>query len=118
MTKSLRQLVPTQIPGFLGWDPKNAELVLLGAPEACTQLFTLHGPQIMLGIDTEGRAITLHDLFGIPSPALGSVPRNVYHANLVLIGDHFQRSADIEFHTVFVHFTNLDVWAGKPSVSS
>jgi hypothetical protein len=107
-----------QIAGILRYDPDGAELELLGLPKGYQQLFQIHEVEIFLGLDTEGREITLHDCGGSSSFQSPGVPRSSYHANLVLIGGHFEHSADLHFHTILARFSNLDVWAGKPTVKS
>lgn len=69
--------------------------------------------QIVLGISSMGKKITLHDCLLLPvgneiqlQPSASS-----FYANLVLVGAHFETPDAIRFRELCVRYSHLDQWA-------
>ncbi len=68
--------------------------------------------EIILGISSNGKNITLYNCFETKSSF--SVPgfqTSSFYADMVFIGAHFQKSENIKFKSISVHYLHLDEWA-------
>lgn len=73
--------------------------------------------EIILGISSNGKNITLYNCFETKSSF--SVPgfqTSSFYADMVFIGAHFQKSENIKFKSISVHYSHLDEWANISGV--
>lgn len=104
-----------QVPGTLTFDPDDAAtLDLLGSfKEDVQELTNFLEPTLLLGFSSNGKFITLRNCIetqtkvGVPGMITSS-----FHADMVLVGDHFEREEDVGFERLTVEYRHLDEWAG------
>jgi hypothetical protein len=104
-----------RVPGILSFDPEEgATLSLFGslrAPEGEDDRVPI------LGLSMDYKPITLTKLIRPPStpgmsPAIrGSITSTIV-AEMVVVGEHFEREEDVGFESLIVEYLHLDVWAG------
>jgi hypothetical protein len=68
--------------------------------------------EIILGLSSEGKEITLHTCFNIQNTQLigKGISKSKFVVSFVFLGFHFERKEDIEFKSVFVNYHLLDEW--------
>jgi hypothetical protein len=94
-----------QIPGTFKFTPiEGAVLELIGS-------FKMFEPEIILGISSDGEKITLYKCFVTNSilryPGL---PTSSFYVNIAFVGAHFQKTEDIKFKSLSIHYLYLDEW--------
>jgi hypothetical protein len=99
-----------QVCGILKFTPnKGAVLDLIGSFKDTTET-----PKIILGISSNGKDITLYECFEIRKRlnySYGSTTSSFsFYANEVFIGSHFQKTEDIKFKSLSIHYLYLDEW--------
>jgi len=68
-------------------------------------------PEIILGISSDGKFITLYKCFETTlNINLSGFLISSFYANVVFIDAHFQKSEDIKFKNISVHYLYLDEW--------
>lgn len=102
-----------KVSGTLTFSPdEGATLDLIGSFRDPLDFKKLSQPDIILGISANGKQITLHRC--IETNISASFPLGFqtsrFHAQMIFIGAHFQRFADIKFSSISVHYTHLDAW--------
>jgi len=101
-----------KISGTLRFSPsEGAVLDLIGSLKDIQDTTKTLEPEIILGISSDGKNITLYKCFETKSSF--SVPgfqTSSFYASLVFIGAHFQKSEDIKFKRISVHYLHLDEW--------
>lgn len=101
-----------QISGTLRFTPnEGAILDLIGSFKGITVLNKMLEPEIILGISSDGKNITLHECFEtnchLSSPGLLT---SSFYVNTAFVGAHFQKPEDIKFKSLSVHYLYLDEW--------
>jgi len=102
-----------QIPGTLKFTPNaGATLELIGSFKEIKNMEVVLQPEIVLGLSSDGKSITLQDCFETKSTT--NIPSMVQisslFANFVFTGVHFQKREYIKFNKLFIHYSNLDEW--------
>lgn len=102
-----------QVSGTLTFTPdEGANLDLMGSFKDTVNMNITLKPEIILGVSSKGEYITLYKCFETNSTT--SFPRfqtsSRFLANLVFVGVHFQKSEDISFKSISVHYLHLDEW--------
>ena len=102
-----------QISGTLRFTiGEGAVLDLIGSFKDNKGLNKMLEPEIILGSSSDGKNVTLHKCFEterrVSSPGFQT---SSFYTNLVFIGTHFQKSEDIKFKSISVHYLHLDEWA-------
>jgi hypothetical protein len=101
-----------QVSGTLKFTPgKGGTLELIGSFKDIKDGSTLSAPEIILGTSANGRNITLHRC--IETKLIQNVPGlpvSVFHVHEIFVGAHFQKTEDIKFKSLSVHFSLLDEW--------
>ncbi len=102
-----------QISGTLRFTPdEGAILDLIGSFKDITDINKMLEPEIILGISSNGKKITLHKCFETKSNlSLPGLLTSSFYANMAFVGAHFQKSEDIKFKNLSVHYSYLDEWA-------
>jgi ApeA-like protein len=102
-----------KVPGILKFDPDaGATLDLLGSLEGLPGAIDPLEPEIILGISSDGRHITLQDsgkTWG--NLAIGSgFSTSTFAVNTIFVGEHFDRAEDVGFERLVVKYLHLDAW--------
>ena len=101
-----------QVSGTLRFTPnEGAILDLIGSFKDTKEINKMLELEIILGISSNGKNITLHKCFETKSNV--SVPRlltSSFYANEVFVGAHFQKSEDIKFRELSICYSYLDEW--------
>lgn len=102
-----------QISGTLKFNPyKGATLDLIGSFKDARGIKDLSAPEIILGISSNGKKITLYRCYETKSSL--SVPGlhiSSYYIDTIFMGVHFQKVEDIRFRNLSIHYSNLDEWS-------
>lgn len=102
-----------RVSGTLTFTPnKGANLDLMGSFKDTENMNITLKPEIILGVSSDGKYITLYKCFETNSTPnfLGVQTSSRFLANLVFEGVHFQTSEDISFKSISVHYLYLDEW--------
>ena len=103
-----------QVPGTLTFDPdQGATLELLGSfKKNLKELGTYPRPKQMLGSTSDGKFITLQDCFETRTRmAMPGMTTANFHADMVLVGAHFEEESEVAFKKLSVEYLHLDEWA-------
>ncbi len=103
-----------QVSGTLRFTPgEGATLDLIGSFGDIKRTNKMLDPEIILGISSDGKQITLYECFETGSTiSFPGFPISSFSANSVFIGALFQKSEDMKFKSISVHYLHLDEWAG------
>jgi len=105
-----------QVSGTLRFTPnEGAILELIGSFKDTKDILK---PEIILGISSNGKKITLHKCFetkcfetktksNVSFPGLLT---SSFYANEIFVGAHFQKSEDIKFRELSIRYSYLDEW--------
>lgn len=101
-----------QISGTLKFTPeKGAVLDLIGSFKNITDMNKMLEPEIIIGISSNGKNITLHKCFETKSNlSFPGLLTSSFYANIVFVNAHFQKTEDIKFKNLSVHYLYLDEW--------
>lgn len=108
------------MPGILKFDPDDrATLNLLGSLEGVEGVTELLEPEIILGLSSDGKFITLHHCRQtVGNFTIGSgFSTSSFAVNTVFVGDHFDRVEDVEFERLVVEYLHLEAWAHESGFS-
>jgi len=103
-----------KLPGVLRFDPEEgAILSLFGSLRAPEENDSVP----ILGLSMDHTPITLTNLIWPPSiPGLplstSRTGTSTLDAGMVLVGEHFEREAEVGFERLIVQYLHLDAWAG------
>jgi len=102
-----------RVSGTLRFTPdEGAILDLIGSFKDIKNMNKILKPEIILGVSSNGKNITLYKCFETKSSfSIPGFQTSSLYANLVFIGAHFQKSEDIKFKSISVHYLHLDEWA-------
>lgn len=104
-----------RVSGTLTFTPnKGANLDLMGSFKDIKNKnrSEILEPEIILGVSSDGKYITLYKCLETNSTTSfpGFQTSSRFLANLVFVGVHFQKSEDISFKSISVHYLHLDEW--------
>jgi len=101
-----------QISGTLKFTPgEGAVLDLIGSFKDITGMNKMLEPEIILGISSDGKNITLYKCFEARSNlSFPGLLTSSFYANIAFVGAHFQKPEDIKFKSLSVHYLYLDEW--------
>lgn len=101
-----------QISGTFRFTPnEGAILELIGSFKDIKNMNKILQPEIILGVSSNGKNITLHNCFETKSSSsFPGFQTSSFYANLVFIGAHFQKSEDLKFKSISVRYLHLDEW--------
>lgn len=101
-----------QISGTLKFSPnEGAILNLIGSFKEIININKMLAPDIILGVSSTGKNITLYKCFETKSSfSMPGFQTSSFSANIVFIGAHFKNSKDIKFKSIATHFFLLDEW--------
>jgi hypothetical protein len=101
-----------QISGTLRFTPdEGAILDLIGSFKDIKDMNRMLNPNIILGISSNGKNITLHKCFETKSNvSFPGLLTSSFYANVVFVGAHFQKNEDIKFKKLSIHYLYLDEW--------
>lgn len=101
-----------QVSGTLRFTPdEGAILDLTGSFRGNKNIGKVSDPEIILGVSSNGKNITLYKCFENKSTFNSSgFQTSSFHINVVFIGAHFQKSEDTKFKSISVHYLYLDEW--------
>lgn len=101
-----------RISGTLRFDPnKGIILDLIGSFKDIEDMAKLSIHEIILGVSSDGKNITLYK--NIESKSDASFPglmTSSFYVSKVFVGAHFRRSNDIKFKKLYIHYLYLDEW--------
>ncbi|MEM7494818.1 MAG: HEPN domain-containing protein [Myxococcota bacterium] len=108
------------VHGELRFEPFTGAHLTTFGPFASLQGETASRQEIVLGVGSQGRLITLCHVSGAPSPrkvmqevesvAWSPLPWS-FRAELVVLGQHITDPRQLQFDTVRVHYSHLATWA-------
>jgi hypothetical protein len=101
-----------EVSGTLKFTPgEGAVLELIGSFRDIKDFGKSFTPEIILGISSKGKIVTLHRCIEnksiISSPGLTV---SAFYVHVVLVGAHFEKTEDIKFKSLSVHLSHLDDW--------
>jgi len=103
-----------QVSGTLKfYSGENTSLQLIGAFKDITEINVVKNHDIILGLTSEGKKITLFKCFEHQSVI--HVPGFIstsFFVSVVFEGHQFNKTEDIVFDSVLLHYNNLNEWAG------
>jgi hypothetical protein len=101
-----------KVSGTLRFTPdEGAILDLIGSFKDIKNMNKMLEPEIILGVSSNGKNITLYKCFETKSSfSSPGFQTSSFYANFVFIGAHFQKSEDIKFKSISVHYLHLDEW--------
>ncbi|WP_039764939.1 HEPN domain-containing protein [Caldicellulosiruptor sp. F32] len=101
-----------QVSGTLTFTPeKGAILELIGSFKDLKDMDKMLSPDIILGVSSSGKDITLYRCFETQSNLnLPSLSTSSFYANIVFVGAHFQKNENIRFRKLSIYYSNLDEW--------
>lgn len=103
-----------QISGTLRFSPKEGAILdLIGSFKDIEDMHKdkMLEPEIILGIFSNGKNITLHKCFETKSNiSFPGFSTSSFYANVVFVGAHFQKKEDIKFKKLSIHYSLLDEW--------
>ncbi len=99
-----------QISGTLRFTPEEgATLDLIGTFK--DSINEMLNPDIILGISSNGKEITLYKCFEIRSNvSFPGLLTSSFYADVVFVGAHFQKNEDIRFKEMSIYYLYLDEW--------
>ncbi len=107
------------MPGILKFDPnEGTTLDLMGSLKGMEGIVEPIEPEIVLGLTSEGKDITLKDC----AKTLGSLrfgsgfSTSTFSANTVFVGEHFERAEDVGFERLVVEYLHLEAWAHQSGI--
>lgn len=104
-----------EVAGELAFSQANSELALIGrlpafSDEPIAPWGLVDRPRIC-GITTDGEAITLERCIPRSATAGRGVPVERHHADVILVGAHYELDEEVVFDAIEFQFTHLDQWA-------
>lgn len=90
----------------------GATLDLIGSFKSVNDLKELLNPEIILGISSNGKNITLYKC--LESSSQFSAPgllTSSFKASVILVNAHFKKNEDMLFEELAINYSNLDNWA-------
>ena len=101
-----------QISGTLRFAPtEGAVLELIGSFKDPQDMNKRLEPEIILGVSSNGKNITLHKCFETRSTlSFPGFQTSSFYANVVFVGVHFQKAEEIKFKNLSIHYLHLDEW--------
>ncbi len=103
-----------KVPGLLKFEPDDGStLDLLGSLKGLKGVIDPLEPEIILGLSSDGKLITLADCRKTSGNlAFGSgFSTSTFAVNTIFAGEHFWRAEDIEFERLQVEYLHLGAWA-------
>ena len=103
-----------RVPGTLVFDPEEGtNLDLLGSLRGLEGVSAPLDPELILGTSSDGRSITLKECSrdtGTLSIGAG-FSTSSFSADMVIVGEHFERPEDVGFERLIIEYLHLDAWA-------
>jgi len=101
-----------KISGTFKFTPnEGAVLELIGSFKDITGMNKMLKPEIILGISSDGKNVTLHKCFETKSNlSFPGLLTSSFYANRAFVGAHFEKNKDIKFKSLSVHYLYLDEW--------
>ena len=107
------------IPGILTHSPSEIKLHLMGVLTNETTFVEQFENEIILGLSTDGKPITLHKCSGIHYEFTGTeFSTSDYIVVFIFIGKHFSSRAEIQFKQIHLHLTHFDEWLRRSGFQS
>lgn len=102
-----------QVSGTLRFSPhEGAILDLIGSFEDINDFRQILNPDIILGVSSDGKNITLYKCFEITSKvSIPGLQTSSIIASVVFVGVHFKKTEDMKFESLSIHYSHLDEWA-------
>jgi ApeA N-terminal domain 1 len=108
-----------KVPGTLTFDPDDgASLDLLGSLKGLEGTVDPLEPEIILGLSSEGKHITLKGC-GKTRGTLrfgGGFSTSAFAVSIVFVGEHFERPEDVGFERLVVEYLHLEAWAHQSGI--
>jgi len=102
-----------RISGIFKFAPnEGVVLELIGSFEDITSIGETLDLEIILGTSSSGKNITLYKCFETKSLSVPGFSTSSFYANMAFVGAHFQKTEDIKFKGLSVHYMYLDEWSG------
>lgn len=100
-----------QVSGTLKFTPNEGAILDLIGSFRDAENNKMSEPEIILGISSDGKNVTLHKCFEIQSDvSFPGLSTSSFYANEVFVGTHFQKSEDIKFRKLSIRYSYLDEW--------
>ncbi len=101
-----------QISGTLRFAAaEGAVLELIGSFKDLQDMNKILEPEIILGISSNGKNITLYKCFETKSTiSFPGFQTSSFYGNVVFVGVHFQKAEEIKFNNLSIHYLHLDEW--------
>jgi hypothetical protein len=103
-----------KISGILKFHPvEGANLELIGSFKSPKDLNKFLQPNIILGITSNGKIITLHKCYEYKSPlSMPGFLSSSFIVSMVFVGHHFEKEENIVFDNLSLNYSHLEEWAG------
>ena len=107
-----------QISGTLRFvAAEGAVLELIGSFKDLQDMNKILEPEIILGISSNGKNITLYKCFETKSTiSFPGFQTSSFYGNVVFVGVHFQKAEEIKFNNLSIHYLHLDEWILDSSI--
>jgi hypothetical protein len=104
-----------KVAGILSFNQEDgAELELIGQLSSILDFNEIHSPEIILGISTDGKLITLYKNYEyFKSKSIPGFGISKYNTQFILIGSHFENEKDLFFNSLIVDFSYLNEWVNQ-----
>lgn len=101
-----------QICGILKFTPDDGAILdLIGSFKDIAEINKMLSPKIILGISSNGKKITLYNCFENKSNfSFPGFQTCSFYVDIVFVGAHFQKTEDVRFKSLSIHYSNLDEW--------
>jgi len=102
-----------QVSGTLRFSPdEGAILDLIGSFKDIQDFNQILNPEVILGVSSDGKNITLYKCFETTSGvSLPGFLTSSFYASVVFVDVHFEKTEDVKFESLSIHYSHLDDWA-------
>jgi hypothetical protein len=103
-----------EVSGNLRFNPaEKTTLELIGSFERRESLSSFSQPDIILGVTSDGKVVTLYKCY--ESQSRISVPgfvRSSFIVSVIFLGHHFEKKEEVRFSSLSLNYSHLAEWAG------
>lgn len=103
-----------KVSGTLRFYPvDNTSLDLVGSFKDVTELNVFQQPNIILGLTSDGKKVTLYECYESKSSlSMPGFLKTSFIVSVVFLGHHFERKENIVFDSLSLNYSHLDEWVG------
>lgn len=103
-----------KVSGTLKFHPVgDTSLELIGSFKDVTELNVFQQPNIILGLTSDGKKVTLYECYESKSSlSMPGFLKTSFIVSVVFLGHHFERKENIVFDSLSLNYSHLDEWVG------